>query len=217
MMLRLSTLALGFLLSAVSACKPPPDVRTVREEAAPAGLSYHLQIDSTRLRRGTGLGAVAAVAALLEDNLSRFFQVHPAPPTPNETSREIIGESPAMGYGVRAVVEQRPDDFCAVTIEAVKLDGAAPPIATTLAPYSVHAGIAAVRSAMSSLRSASWPIMTTETFNTLRKQATALGSSGDDPPIDDATYAHAPRPLQRPDDPPQYYAPPQNANTMRGE
>ena len=134
----------------------------------------------------------------------------------SDAFREIVAESPAPGYGVRATVEQRPDDFCAVSLEAVTFSSEGAPTPVTSAPYSVHFGLAAVRAALASLRAVSWPVMTQETFDTLRKQATVLAQSGSDPAIDEATFAHAPRPLQRADDPPRYYAPPLDGSSLRG-
>jgi hypothetical protein len=198
-------------------CAAKVEAKIAHEEAAAPALTYRTQIDSTRLRRGTGLSAVASVTTLVEDGLSRFFRVRSSQVANSDASRELVAESPAPGWGVRATIEQRPDDFCLVTLEAVSLPAAGPPMATAQAPYSVHFGMHAVRSALAALRQVAWPVLSQETFDVLRKQATALAQSGEDPPIDEATFAHAPRPLQRADDPPRYYAPPQEGSTLRHE
>jgi len=191
-----------------AACAAQVDSRVTREEVSSAYLSYRLNVDSTRLRKGSGLPAVDAVMQLVEDGLSRFFRVGPR--TSRGSSTELIGEAAALGYGVRATVERRPDDFCLITLDAVQLrDGGA--VSTTAAPYSVHFGLAAVRTALQTLQTPAWPSMTEATFEILRKQASELAAAGQDPPIDEATFAHTPRPLQRADEPPHYYAPKTNS------
>jgi hypothetical protein len=198
-----------------SGCAAKVDSKVAREEAQVQGLTYRMQIDSTRLKRGTGLGAVPAVAELVEDGLSRFFRVQPRSGPQGDTQRVIVAESPAPGWGVRATVEQRPDDFCLVTLEAVTLPKDGTPTPTITAPYSLHFGLHAVRTALGALRQVAWPVMDTQTFDVLRKQATQMAAEGQDPAIDEATFAHAPRPLQRADDPPRYYAPPQDGRDLR--
>jgi hypothetical protein len=212
-------LALALPMAAGAGCAAKVESKIAREEATAPALTYRIQVDSTRLRQGNGLSAVGSVANLVEDGLSRFFRLRPRKGPDSEVARVLIAESPAPGFGVRATIEQRPDDFCLVTIEAVRLpsqgEGEGAPAPTPQAPYSVQFGMHAVRTALGALRQVAWPVMTQETFDLLRKQATELAQSGEDPPIDEATFAHAPRPLQRADEPPRYYAPPQEGTTLR--
>jgi hypothetical protein len=208
--------SLVLLVACAVACGPRQDARTAREETVPGGLAYRVEVDSTRLRRGSGLSAVASVGQLVEDGLSRFFRVQSGP-AGNDAERQIVAESPAPGYGVRAIIEQRADDFCMVIIEAVRLRPDGPPVPTPLAPYSVHFAMEAVHAAVSALHPVNWPVMTTERFDLLRKQAAALAAAGEDPPIDEPAFAHTPRPLHRADDPPRYYAPRPEGSTLRGQ
>ena len=115
------------------------------------------------------------------------------------------------------MVEERPDQYCFITLDVVSLrpDGAMAEV--SLAPYSVHFGIDRVRAALSSLRHTSRPTMSTARFDDLRAQASALAAKDEDPPIDAATYARTPRPLDNLDDAPRYYAPSTTKNTLRGD
>ncbi len=209
-------LALGVTLAVALGCAHRPDAKTVHEAVTHEGLTYTLEIDATRLEHGTGLRSVAAVSRLLEDNLTRFFRVT-AEGAQSEQRRELIAESPAPGYGVRAIVEARPDDYCVVSMQAVRLREGAPPEAVERAPYSLHYGLTAVRAALSSLRTLSRAPLTAARFAALRRQASELATRGEDPPLDEAAFAHAPRPLDRSDEEPRYYAPSDAPSTLRGE
>jgi hypothetical protein len=204
-------------IASLAACAHHADAVTVREVSAPAGLRYGLEIDGTRLSRGSGLPPVAAVAQLVEQNLAAFFRLVPGKPgAPSDERREILAEAPAPGYGVRVVIEARPDDFCHVSIDVVTLkDGKTD--WTTLAPYSVHYGVSAVRAAMDALRAPNRPLLAPDRFDALRKQATELRAQGKDPAIDDAEFARTPRPLEKLDEAPRYYAPVTEPSTVRPE
>src|SRR4051812_22770413 len=81
-----------------TACAAKVESKVAREESQVQGLTYRMQIDSTRLKRGTGLGAVAAVAELVEDGLSRFFRVRAKTSPQGDQQRVIVAESPAPGW-----------------------------------------------------------------------------------------------------------------------
>ena len=205
-MIRSTTMMLsGFFLFS-SGCAHPPDARTVHETGVTQGLSYIIQIDATRIERGTGLPAVQAVGQLVEANLAAYFHVRPDRQPATASRREIIAESPAPGYGVRATIEARPDDYCLVALDVVRLEGVKAPELAMLAPYSVHFGIWSARGALGSLRPPNRPPMSIERFATLRKQASELALAGRDPAIDERAYARTPRPLEN-NDAPRYYAP----------
>ncbi len=204
----------ALLLSPAAGCAHHADAVTLREVSAPSGLRYGFEIDATRISRGTGLAPVPAVAKLLEENLVSYFRVMPAQAAPSDTHHEIVAEAPAPGYGVHAVIEARPDDFCHVSIDVVTLKGGKSEVAT-LAPYSVHYGLAGVRMAMSALRGPNRPPLAVERFDLLRKQATELADKGQDPPIDDSEFARTARPLERLDEAPRYYAPVKEPSTVR--
>ena len=214
---RASLVALALALAGWGACAAKPEARVAREIVAPKGLTYRIELDSTRLRRASGLSSVAAVAELVEDNLSRFFKLPDAPakdgPAPDERMREIIAEAPAPGFAVRATIEQRPDDYCMVNLEAVALTPGSAPTTALEAPYSVHFGLAAARSAIQEMRPGSWPVLSAERFTILRQQATELAARGEDASMDEATFARTPRAIERADDPPRYFAPPSDVRS----
>lgn len=208
-----SILLSGILLS--TACARPHDARTVREVGRTENLIYNLQVDSTRLVRGTGLNPVAAVTRLVEENLAVYFRVSPKGSTTDGERRELVAEAPAPGYALHVTIEGRPDDYCLIAIDVVRLgpDGAMEPVQG--APYSVHYGLAMVRMALSSLRPATRAAMSTARFMELRTQAAALAQRGADPAIDEATFARTPRPLERADDAVRYYAPSESGSAIR--
>jgi hypothetical protein len=209
------TLAIWTSLLGAPGCAHRTELRSASERPAVAGLRYTLQIDATRLTRGTGLPPVAAVAQLVEDNLLRFFRLRGDQPPGDAVRREMLAESPAPGYAVRVLIEARPDDYCLVGLETVQLREGQPSTAVTLVPYSVHHALQAIRASLAALRTVPRPPLSPDRFETLRKQASELAARGEDPPIDDATFARTPRPLEKMDEPARYYAPSQTESTLR--
>ncbi|HVS17787.1 MAG TPA: hypothetical protein VMT18_04240 [Planctomycetota bacterium] len=201
------TLASAALGLAAPGCAHHPEARSAKEAPQASGLRYTMQVDATRLTRGTGLPPVTAVGQLVEDNLLRFFRLVPDPPPGTATRRELLAEAPAPGYGVRILIEARPDDYCVVGMEAVALRDGVVGARPSLVPYSIHYALGAIRNALSSLRTVTLPVLAPARFDELRKQAAELAARGEDTPIDDHTFARTPRPLERPDEPARYYAP----------
>lgn len=206
--MRISLLLAGLL--ALPACKHAPDAHTVKEVSGPSGLSYLNEVDATRLERSTGLAAVPSVAQLLRQELAPFFRVRDGVAA-TEEHVELIAESPAPGYAVKVQVEARPDDFCVVSFTTVKQQDDGSMEGVSLAPYSIHFALWNVRNALSSLRPVNRPALDDETFEILRKQAAEARSRGGDQPIDEVTYARTPRPIERGDSGPRYFAPPVEA------
>ncbi len=204
------------LLGPSAGCAHHADAVTVREVREAVGLRHGLEIDTTRISRGTGLPPVAAVTRLLEENLLAFFRLMPTSVPATEMRSEILAEATAPGYGVRVVVEARPDAFCHVSIEVVTMKEGRTETAQT-APYSVHYAVSGVRGAMVGLRGPNRPPLGADRFDTLRKQATELRARGTDPAIDEAEFARTPRPLERLDEAPRYYAPVDSPSTVRPE
>ena len=198
-----------------SGCAHRVETHVTRDVARPEGLSYTMQVDATRLEHGSGLGSIAAVTALVEEDLAAFFRERPVT-SQSPTRRELIAESPAPGYGVHIVIEARPDDYCFVAIDIVrwKADGAMEIV--SLAPYSVQFGVRAVRDALSALRNTRRPPLTPARFESLRAQATELARQNADPLLDETSFARAPRSLSASEDA-RYYAPPtDNGSDLRG-
>lgn len=199
-------LALGCTLATSVGCAHTVDKQVTREVARPDGLGYTMQVDATRLEHGSGLGSVAAVAALVEEDVAAFFRERPAAPQ-STTRREIIAEAPAPGYGVHVVIEARPDDYCFVAIDIVRWKNDGSMETASLAPYSVQFGVRAIRDALSALRNTRRPPLTPARFDSLRAQATELARQNADVPLDETSFVRAPRSLSASDEA-RYYAPP---------
>ncbi|MEO6950353.1 MAG: hypothetical protein ABI321_00965 [Polyangia bacterium] len=199
-------LALVCTLATSAGCAHSVDKEVTREVARPDGLTYTMQVDATRLEHGSGLGPLAAVTGLVEEDLAAFFRERPST-TQGATRREIVAEAPAPGYGVHVVIEARPDDYCVVVLDIVRWKDDGSMETVKLAPYSVQFGVRAIRDALSALRNTRRPPLTLERFDSLRAQATELARQNADPPLDETNFARAPRSLSGSDEA-RYYAPP---------
>jgi len=197
-------------------CAHKEEVKATNEVTQSDKLSYTMQLDATRLVRGTGLSPVVASSRLVEEDLASYFQVREVPGG-TDARRELIAEAPAPGYGVHAVIEERPDQYCFLSLDVVAIGADGAMTGVSVAPYSVHFGVDKVRAALSSLRGTNRPAMSKARFDDLRAQARELASRNEDPAIDASTYARTPRPLDNLDDAPRYYAPSTTRNTLRGE
>lgn len=208
--------ALAFACTIVATgCAHRVETHVTREVARPEGLSYAMQVDATRLEHGSGLGPVAAVTALVQENLAAFFRERPSG-SQGTDRRELVAEAPAPGYGVHVVIELRPDDYCFVTMEIVHWRGDGVMEAVSLAPYSVQFGVRAMRDAIGALRNTRRPPLTPAAFDSLRAQAAELAQQNADPPLDETSFIRAPRSLSASDEA-RYYAPPtDNGATLRG-